>query len=60
MLIRQATENDAKAVRAIYAPVVETTAFAMFRSRAFYCAFAGVALLNPAHVGLNEVFRFTS
>lgn len=131
MLIRQATENDADAVRAIYAPVVETTAisfeieppsreemarrireitaqypflitdggyayasahharaayrwavdvsiylapesrgrgigralykrlFAILREQGFYCAFAGVALPNPASVGLHEAFGFT-
>jgi L-amino acid N-acyltransferase YncA len=128
--IRLATEQDAEAVRAIYAPVVEKTAisfemdppsreemarrireisarypflmgeggyayasahharaayrwavdvsiylapeargrglgralytrlFTILRAQGFYCAFAGVALPNPASVGLHEAFGF--
>ena len=130
MQIRLANENDAEAVRAIYAPIVETTAisfetepptreemarrireitarypflladggyayasahharaayrwavdvsvylapeargrglgralytrlFAILREQGFYCANAGIALPNPASVGLHEAFGF--
>jgi L-amino acid N-acyltransferase YncA len=130
MQIRLATESDAEAIRAIYAPVVETTSisfetepptrkemarrireigarhpfliadggyayacahharaayrwavdvsvylapeargrglgralytrlFAILREQGFYCAYAGIALPNPASVGLHEAFGF--